>query len=206
MTSSAIFDGLETGLDVIIENQINNEKKQKNLPRRQSKKKIKLKEKSKKNKKKKNMKLAQINFSFTISALLPTVIKWKLGSFNYISISRSVLSCYIIVPSLPCHFKLSIHQDLPWKRKIKHKHWWGSLLTIYRLSSVCIFLILFSMHSHKPEKENLYNNQGLHVLILIFLGHSLYPSIVHSITDMVFVNRVFYRERGELYDKNEERS
>ena len=54
MTSSAIFDGLETGLDVIIENQINNEKKQKNLPRRQSKKKIKLKEKSKKNKKKKH--------------------------------------------------------------------------------------------------------------------------------------------------------
>ena len=54
MTSSAIFDGLETGLDVIIENQINNEKKQKNLPRRQSKKKIKLKEKSKKNKNQKN--------------------------------------------------------------------------------------------------------------------------------------------------------
>ena len=53
MTSSAIFDGLETGLDVIIENQINNEKKQKNLPRRQSKKKIKLKEKSNKNKNKK---------------------------------------------------------------------------------------------------------------------------------------------------------
>ena len=44
MTSAAIFDGLETGLDVVIENQINNEKKQKNLPRRQSKKKIKLKE------------------------------------------------------------------------------------------------------------------------------------------------------------------
>ena len=62
------------------------------------------------------------------------------------------------------------------------------------------------MHSHEPEKENLYNNQGLHVLILIFLGHSLYPSIVHSITDMVFVNRVFYRERDELYDRNEERS
>ena len=53
MTSSAIFDRLETGLDVIIENQINNEKKQKNLPRRQSKKKIKLKEKSKKKKNKK---------------------------------------------------------------------------------------------------------------------------------------------------------
>ena len=53
MTSAAIFDGLETGLDVVIENQINNEKKQKNLPRRQSKKKIKLKEKSKKNKNKK---------------------------------------------------------------------------------------------------------------------------------------------------------
>ena len=53
MTSSAIFDGLETGLDVIIENQINNEKKQKNLPRRQFKKQIKLKEKSKKNKNKK---------------------------------------------------------------------------------------------------------------------------------------------------------
>ena len=49
MTSATIFDGLETGLDVVIENQINNEKKQKNLPRRQSKKKIKLKEKSKKN-------------------------------------------------------------------------------------------------------------------------------------------------------------
>ena len=152
------------------------------------------------------MKLTQINFSFTISALLPTIIKWKLGSFNYISTSRSIQSCYIIVPSLPCHFKLSIHQDLLGKRKIKHKHWWGSLLTIYRLSSVCIFLILFSMHSHEPEKENLYNNQGLHVLILIFLGHSLYPSIVHSITDMVFVNRVFYRERDELYDRNEERS
>ena len=54
MTSAAIFDGLETGLDVVIENQINNEKKQKNLPRRQSKKKIKLKEKSKKNKNQKN--------------------------------------------------------------------------------------------------------------------------------------------------------
>ena len=53
MTSSAIFDRLETGLDVIIENQIDNEKKQKNIPRRQSKKKIKLKEKSKKNKNKK---------------------------------------------------------------------------------------------------------------------------------------------------------
>ena len=53
MTSSAIFDRLETGLDVIIENQINNEKKQKNLPRRQSKKKIKLKENPKKNKNKK---------------------------------------------------------------------------------------------------------------------------------------------------------
>ena len=53
MTSAAIFDGLETGLGVVIENQINNEKKQKNLPRRQSKKKIKLKEKSKKNKNKK---------------------------------------------------------------------------------------------------------------------------------------------------------
>ena len=77
MTSSAIFDGLETGLDVIIENQINNEKKQKNLPRRQSKKKIKLKEKSNKNKNKKknafffklwlifiDMKLTQINFFF----------------------------------------------------------------------------------------------------------------------------------------------
>ena len=134
MTSAAIFDGLETGLDVVIENQINNEKKHKNLPRRQSKKKIKLKEKSKKNKNKKNaffcrlwfifidMKLTQINFSFTISALLPTIIKWKLGSFNYISTSRSIQSCYIIVPSLPCHFKLSIHQDLLGKRKIKHKH------------------------------------------------------------------------------------
>ena len=55
-------------------------------------------------------------------------------------------------------------------------------------------------------EENLYNNQELHVLILIFFGHSLYPSIVNSITDMVFVNHVFYRERGELYDKNEERS
>ena len=52
MTSSAIFDRLETGLDVIIENKINNEKKQKNLPRRQSKKKIKLKENPKKNKEK----------------------------------------------------------------------------------------------------------------------------------------------------------
>ena len=135
MTSAAIFDGLETGLDVIIENQINNEKKQKNLPRRQSKKKIKLKEKSKKNKNKKktrffcrlwfifiDMKLTQINFSFDISALLSTIIKWKLGSFNYIRTSRSIQSCYIIVPSLPGHFKLSIHQDLPGKRKIKHKY------------------------------------------------------------------------------------
>ena len=135
MTSAAIFDGLETGLDVVIENQINNEKRQKNLPRRQSKKKIKLKEKSKKNKNQKNafffcrlwfifidMKLTQINFSFTISALLPTIIKWKLGSFTYISTSRSIQSCYIIVPSLPCHFKLSIHQDLLGKRKIKHKY------------------------------------------------------------------------------------
>ena len=131
MTSSAIFDGLETGLDVIIENQINNEKKQKNLPRRQSKKKIKLKEKSKKNKNKKktrffcklwlifiDMKLTQINFSFTISALPSTIIKWKQGSFNYISFSsRSIESWYIIVPSLPCHFRMSIHQDLPAREK-----------------------------------------------------------------------------------------
>ena len=64
MTSSAIFDRLETGLDVIIENQINNEKKQKNLPRRQSKKKIKMKEKSKKNKRKKNAFFLQILVNF----------------------------------------------------------------------------------------------------------------------------------------------
>ena len=64
MTSSAIFDRLETGLDVIIENKITNEKKQKNLPRRQSKKKIKMKEKSKKNKNKKNAFFLQILVNF----------------------------------------------------------------------------------------------------------------------------------------------
>ena len=64
MTSSAIFDRLETGLDVINENKITNEKKQKNLPRRQSKKKIKMKEKSKKNKRKKNAFFLQILVNF----------------------------------------------------------------------------------------------------------------------------------------------
>ena len=77
MTSSAIFDRLETGLDVIIENKITNEKKQKNLPRRQSKKKNqnegKIKEKQKQKKTRFfckfwlifiDMKIKQINFFF----------------------------------------------------------------------------------------------------------------------------------------------
>ena len=50
------------------------------------------------------------------------------------------------------------------------------------------------MHSHEAEKENLHNNQELKVLFPIFFGHSPSP----------IVNRVFYRECGELYDENEE--
>ena len=107
MTSSAIFDGLETGLDVIIENQINNEKKQKNLPRRQSKKKIKLKEKSNKNKNKKKKRV-----------FFQTLVNFYWHEVNANQLFLSLFLHYF----MPCHFKLSIHQDLPGKRKIKHKY------------------------------------------------------------------------------------
>ena len=44
------------------------------------------------------------------------------------------------------------------------------LLTIYTLTSVCIFSILFSIHFHQADKENLFNNQEL----LLFVINSLF--------------------------------
>ena len=76
MTSSAIFDRLETGLDVIIENQINNEKKTEKSTSTAIQEENQTEGKSKEKQKQKNtffcklwlifidMKIKQINFFF----------------------------------------------------------------------------------------------------------------------------------------------
>ena len=40
-------------------------------------------------------------------------------------------------------------------------------LTLYTLTSVCIFSILFSIHFQQADKENLFNNQELLKLVII---------------------------------------
>ena len=42
------------------------------------------------------------------------------------------------------------------------------VFTLYTLMLVCIFSILFSIHSYGTDKENLFNNQELQ-LVIIFL-------------------------------------
>ena len=41
------------------------------------------------------------------------------------------------------------------------------LLALNTLKSVCIFSILFSIHFQKADKENLFNNQELLLLVII---------------------------------------
>ena len=40
------------------------------------------------------------------------------------------------------------------------------LLALNTLKSVCIFSILFSIHFQKADKENLFNNQELLLLVI----------------------------------------
>ena len=42
------------------------------------------------------------------------------------------------------------------------------LLAFNTLTSVCIFSILFSIHFQQADKENLFNNQELLLLVIIF--------------------------------------
>ena len=41
------------------------------------------------------------------------------------------------------------------------------LLALKTLTSVCIFSILFSIHFQQADKENLFNNQKLLLLVII---------------------------------------
>ena len=43
------------------------------------------------------------------------------------------------------------------------------VFTLYTLMLVCIFSILFSIHSYGTDKENLFNNQELLQFVIIFL-------------------------------------
>ena len=53
--------------------------------------------------------------------------------------------------------------------RIKKVNWYSLCLTLYTLTSVCKFFILFSVQSKEADKENLFSNQKLFWLVIISL-------------------------------------
>ena len=53
--------------------------------------------------------------------------------------------------------------------RIKKVNWYSLCLTLYILTSVCKFFILFSVQSKEADKENLFSNQKLFWLVIISL-------------------------------------
>ena len=68
------------------------------------------------------------------------------------------------------HWRMFVKQDVVFKvlgAHLSKENFY--LLTIYTLTSLCIFSILFSIHFQQADKENLFNNQELLLLVINFL-------------------------------------